>query len=60
MLEQGEQINLRVEVELQREVSALNVGFILANADGLGLFQFGIPIEADPDAGALPVGKRSR
>jgi ABC-2 type transport system ATP-binding protein len=38
-LERGEEIRLRVEIELLREVPGLHVGLVVANADGLGLFQ---------------------
>jgi hypothetical protein len=57
-LEQDEQIRLRVELELLREVPGLSVGFVIANADGLGLFEFGEFIPSEEGAGALAPGKR--
>lgn len=48
-IEHGGQIRLRVEVEILRESSGVNVGFIIANADGLGLFQFGTPVRIGDD-----------
>jgi ABC-type polysaccharide/polyol phosphate transport system ATPase subunit len=59
-LEHGDPIRLRVELEAKRDLPGLSVGFILANADGLGVFQFGAEVK-NPD-GSLPLagGKRIR
>ena len=54
-LERGDPIRLRVELELLREVPGLNVGFVIANADGLGLFEFGTPVTTED--GDLVAGK---
>jgi ABC-type polysaccharide/polyol phosphate transport system ATPase subunit len=40
-LERGQEIRLSAEVELLREATAVHVGFVLTNADGLGVFDFG-------------------
>jgi len=40
-LEHGRLIRLRVELEVLGANPGLGVGFILANADGVGVFQFG-------------------
>jgi ABC-2 type transport system ATP-binding protein len=56
-LERGEEIRLHVEVELLQEVESISVGFVLANADGLGLFEFGVPVHAT-EGTALTAGKR--
>ena len=37
----GDDIRLRVELEAQREMPGVGVGFILSDADGVGVFQFG-------------------
>jgi ABC-2 type transport system ATP-binding protein len=55
-LERGREIRLRAEVELLQEVPGLHVGFVIANADGLGLFEFGTPVSAED--GDLVAGKR--
>jgi len=55
-LERGEPIHFRVELELLQEVPGLHVGFVIANADGLGLFEFGTPVSAED--GELISGKR--
>jgi ABC-type polysaccharide/polyol phosphate transport system ATPase subunit len=55
-VERGEELHLHAEVELLREVPSLSVGFVLANADGLGLFEFGVPIHRED--GELSAGKR--
>jgi ABC-type polysaccharide/polyol phosphate transport system ATPase subunit len=55
-IESGEEINLRVEIEVLRETPAIKVGFILANEDGIGVFQFGTTTEEDE--GPLRPGQR--
>lgn len=59
-LEQGDEIHIRAELETLCEVSGLNVGFVIANADGLGLFEFGTPVEPEHTPGTLAAGKRIR
>ena len=59
-VEQGTPINIHVEIEVARDVSALGVGFILANAEGLGMFQFGTPIEGENGSDQLRAGQRVR
>ncbi|HEY3553302.1 MAG TPA: Wzt carbohydrate-binding domain-containing protein, partial [Solirubrobacterales bacterium] len=39
--EQGTPIRLKVELEALDESPGVGVGFILANAEGIGVFQFG-------------------
>jgi ABC-2 type transport system ATP-binding protein len=55
-LELGEPIRLRVELELLQDVPGLHVGFVVANADGLGLVEFGTQV--GPEDGDLVAGKR--
>ncbi|MGH2974284.1 MAG: ABC transporter ATP-binding protein [Solirubrobacterales bacterium] len=43
-LEHGTPIRLRVELEIRHDTPGLGVGFIVANADGVGVFQFGTGI----------------
>jgi ABC-2 type transport system ATP-binding protein len=57
-LELGDRINLRVELEMEREVPSLSVGFVIANADGLGLLEFGVPIAPDPGTASIAAGRR--
>jgi ABC-type polysaccharide/polyol phosphate transport system ATPase subunit len=57
-LEQGTKIRLRVELEVLRDVPGLGVGFIIANADGVGIFQFGTEAISDDDSVELAAGKR--
>ncbi|HSK50266.1 MAG TPA: ABC transporter ATP-binding protein [Solirubrobacterales bacterium] len=58
-LEGGEPIKIHAELELMREVpGGVSVGFVLANADGLGLYEFGVPVQPDPETGALAGGRR--
>jgi ABC-2 type transport system ATP-binding protein len=46
-LESAEPIRLHVEIGLLRNVSTLHVGLVVANADGLGLFELGTPVATD-------------
>jgi ABC-type polysaccharide/polyol phosphate transport system ATPase subunit len=59
-LEHGNEIRLRVELEVMRDTSGVGVGFILANADGIGVFQFGTEAVTDDGSTALAAGKRIR
>jgi ABC-2 type transport system ATP-binding protein len=55
-LEHGEPIRLRAELELLQEVPGLYVGFVITNAEGLGLFEFGTSVSTED--GDLVPGKR--
>jgi ABC-type polysaccharide/polyol phosphate transport system ATPase subunit len=57
-VEHGQEIRLRVELEALRDCPGIGVGFIVANADGVGVFQFGIPVERDDGSKALSAGER--
>ena len=57
-VEHGKTIRLRAELELLRDGSDIGVGFIIANADGVGVFQFGAPVHASDGSLALHEGER--
>jgi ABC-type polysaccharide/polyol phosphate transport system ATPase subunit len=57
-LEHGRQIRLRVELEILDDTPGLGVGFIVANADGVGVFQFGGEIIKSPGKIELTAGDR--
>jgi ABC-type polysaccharide/polyol phosphate transport system ATPase subunit len=57
-VEHGERVNLRLRLEAEREIAHPELGFVLANADGLGLFQFGTLIEVPEETGRVPAGDR--
>jgi ABC-type polysaccharide/polyol phosphate transport system ATPase subunit len=57
-VEQGEKIRLRAEVEVEREAGGLSVGFVLANPDGLGLFEFGTAVTGAGGSDAIAAGER--
>jgi ABC-type polysaccharide/polyol phosphate transport system ATPase subunit len=59
-IQHGEEIRLRAEVELTTDTLGVSVSLIVANADGLGMFQFGAPIEAGDGSGRLRAGDRAR
>jgi ABC-type polysaccharide/polyol phosphate transport system ATPase subunit len=50
--EHGGKLRIRVRLEALRDLPGLGVGFIVANADGVAVFQFGAPI-ADDDGSEL-------
>ncbi|MBS1890744.1 MAG: ABC transporter ATP-binding protein [Actinobacteria bacterium] len=56
-LERREEIRVNLAIELTREASGLNFGFVIANADDVGMFEFGEPLIAEPGE-LLPIGKR--
>jgi ABC-2 type transport system ATP-binding protein len=58
-VEHGEEIRIRIELEAQEDLRGLNVGFIVANADGVNVFQFGVPV-GEVDARAIAEGERVR
>jgi ABC-type polysaccharide/polyol phosphate transport system ATPase subunit len=57
-VEHGEEIRLRLELEVKRDLPGLDVGFLVANADGLGVFNFGIPVGEREEARELSAGQR--
>jgi ABC-2 type transport system ATP-binding protein len=57
--EHGKPISLHAEVELLQDVSGLAIGFMIANAEGLGMFEFGGPVDPD-DSRVLNSGQRVR
>jgi ABC-2 type transport system ATP-binding protein len=59
-VEHGAEIRLRVELEALRDIPGVGVGFILANADGVGVFQFGTEAVTANDSHELAAGKRIR
>lgn len=57
-VEQGEPIRLRVALEAIRDIPGLGLGFNLANADGVGVFEFGVGVERDDRSTSLTAGER--
>lgn len=57
-LEQGEEIRLRFDLEVLQDVAGLDIGFILANADGFGFFQWATPIEGEGETDVVHAGER--
>ena len=45
--EHGDPIRLRLELEVLRDLPGITVGFIVANADGIGVSQFDVFVKAD-------------
>lgn len=43
-VEYGEPIRIQLDLEAKEDLPGLDVGFIVANADGIPVFQFGIPV----------------
>jgi ABC-type polysaccharide/polyol phosphate transport system ATPase subunit len=59
-VEHGKKIHLRVELEVLRDNPGIGVGFLLANADAIGVFQFGIGVANARGTGDLAAGERVR
>lgn len=59
-VEQGTEIRLRADLEVRRDVSDVGVVFMLANADGVGVFQLGITVRDERGSPQLRAGERVR
>jgi ABC-type polysaccharide/polyol phosphate transport system ATPase subunit len=59
-IEHGVPIHLHGEVEVQRPVSGLNISFVIANADGLPLFEFGLQVQTPDGTGDIAAGETVR
>jgi ABC-2 type transport system ATP-binding protein len=57
-LEHGETIRIALELEAKRDLPGLDVGFLLTNADGIGIFNFGIPVGEAEGRRDLAAGQR--
>jgi ABC-type polysaccharide/polyol phosphate transport system ATPase subunit len=57
-LEFGEELRLRLELEVLRDLPGLDVGFLVANADGLSVLNFGIPVGEAERAREVVAGQR--
>lgn len=57
-VEQGEEIHFRVELEILRDVAGLEVGFVLANADGFGFFQWRTAVDGEGESDLVRKGER--
>ncbi len=57
-VEHDRPIRLRAEAEVLRDNPGLGVGFIIANADGVGVFQFGVGVTDGDGHTALVAGQR--
>jgi ABC-type polysaccharide/polyol phosphate transport system ATPase subunit len=57
-LEHGEPIRLRLALEAKRDMAGIGLGCILANADGVGVFQFGVGVSREDRSTELTAGDR--
>jgi ABC-2 type transport system ATP-binding protein len=57
-IEYGQEIRLRLELEALRDLPGLDVGFLVANADGVDVLNFGIPVGEKERARSVPAGDR--
>jgi ABC-type polysaccharide/polyol phosphate transport system ATPase subunit len=56
-LESGDRIRIRAEIEVRRALPPLSIAFLIANADGVGVFEFGAPVTRDGTARPLRAGE---
>jgi len=59
-LEHGSELRLRVDFEVLQDVPGLEVGFVIANADGVGIFQFAVRMLNASGGKELAAGERVR
>ena len=57
-LEHGQDIRLRLELESARDLPGVDVGFLIANADGIDVLNFGIPVGEQEGAREVAAGQR--
>jgi ABC-2 type transport system ATP-binding protein len=57
-VEHGEELRLRLELEVKRDLPGLDVGFLVANADNLNVFNFGIPVGETEHRREVAAGER--
>src|SRR6186997_657513 len=57
-IEHGKDIRLRLELEALRDLPGLDVGFLVANADGVDVLNFGIPVGEREHARSVSAGQR--
>ncbi|MBS1675761.1 MAG: ABC transporter ATP-binding protein [Actinobacteria bacterium] len=57
-LEYGEELHLELEVEALEDFAGLDVGFIVANADGVGITAFSSPVGGEVDERPVAKGER--
>ena len=57
-VEHGTRFRLRADLEATCDQPGLGAGFSIANADGVGVFDFGVPIEKPDGSVALVKGER--
>ena len=57
-VEQGAPIQMRVELKVLRDGPGYGVGFSLHNADGIGIFEFGIGVEGPDGSPEVRAGDR--
>jgi ABC-type polysaccharide/polyol phosphate transport system ATPase subunit len=57
-VEQGTPIRVRLELEAKVDVNEMAVGFILANADGIGVSEFGSQVEGEGVSNLVRAGQR--
>jgi ABC-2 type transport system ATP-binding protein len=57
-VEHGEPIRVVAELEVLRDLAGVDVGFLVANADGVGVFNFGIPVGEAERKRELRAGQR--
>jgi hypothetical protein len=56
-IEYGQDLKIRVELEAKEDIAAIDVGFVLHNADGIQFSQFGAIVGSE-DARAVKAGDR--
>jgi ABC-type polysaccharide/polyol phosphate transport system ATPase subunit len=58
--EHGEPIRMQLQLDVLKDLPGLSAGFIIANADGIGVSQFDVFLNADEYYNPLPLSKGQR
>ncbi len=59
-IEHGAPIRLHAELEVLRPASGLDVSLVIANAEGIVLFEYGLQVQTADGSGSLAAGERVR
>jgi ABC-type polysaccharide/polyol phosphate transport system ATPase subunit len=57
-VEFGRPLRLRLELEAKRDLPGVDVGFLIANAENIGLLNFGIPVKEGEEPRDVHAGER--
>jgi ABC-2 type transport system ATP-binding protein len=57
-IEYGRTLHLRVDLEAKRDLPGVDVGFLVANAENIGVLNFGLPVKEGEEPRDIHAGER--